>query len=46
MTVLAADNVEQSQEMTDNDILRLTGVDTYGDVDDAGTLKTIRRPGQ
>lgn len=46
VTVLAADNVEQSQEMTGNDSLRLTGVDTSGDVDDAGTLKTIRRPGQ
>ena len=46
VTVLAADNVEQNQVMTGDDSLRLTGGGTSGDVDDAGTLKTIRRPGQ
>ena len=34
VTVLAADEVEQNQEMAGDDSLRLTGVDTSGDVDD------------
>ena len=34
VTVLAADGVEQNQEMAGDDSLRLTGVDTSGDVDD------------
>ena len=46
VTVLAADNVEQSQEMTGDNSMKLTVGGTSGDVDDAGTLKTIRRPGQ
>ena len=33
VTVLASDNVEQSQEMTGDDSLRLTGVGTSGDAD-------------
>ena len=35
VTVLAADGVEQNQEMAGDDSLRLTGVDTSGDADDA-----------
>ena len=35
VTVLAADNVEQSQVMTGDDSLRLTGGGTSGDADDA-----------
>ena len=33
VTVLASDNIEQSQEMTGDDSLRLTGVGTFGDAD-------------
>ena len=35
VTVLAADNVEQNQEMAGDDSLRLTGGGTSGDADDA-----------
>ena len=35
VTVLAADNVEQNQEMAGDDSLRLTGGGTSGDVDDS-----------
>ena len=35
VTVLAADNVEQSQVMTGDDSLRLTGGGTSGDADDS-----------
>ena len=38
VTVLAADGVEQNQEMAGDDSLRLTGVDTSGDVDDSVNL--------
>ena len=34
VTVMAADNAEQNQVMTGYDSLRLTGVDTSGNVDD------------
>ena len=35
VTVLAADNVEQNQEMAGDDSLRLTGGGTSGNVDDS-----------